>query len=163
MDTLVGILDRSHSIVTVASLTETILYSFSIPANALASTYMAHMQVYGTITYTGAANNPPQFRAKFGGTTILDSGVIASGDFTLGGTLPWWMNIYIKNMNSTSSQRNVLAGFFPQSPIKGYTYNMHSTSAIVTTSARTLELTVQNPITSGGYSVSKHFGQVLLY
>ena len=68
---LTGILDRSTSTVDVVStVTETTIYTFSVPANAMSTNRMLRLTMIGDVLNNDGTNRQFTVRIKFGATTM---------------------------------------------------------------------------------------------
>lgn len=98
----VSVIDRVSTNLTVtATVTETTIYSFSVPANALGANGLLHVVCGGTFV-TSAAIATYTLRIKFGGTTIYED---ASPSVALSAVLrAFSYDLWLTNRASVSAQ-----------------------------------------------------------
>lgn len=162
------VLDRSAVAVAVANTTETTVYSYAIPANALGSDWALEMVVRGELRDDSAQTMT--LRVKLAATTMFAGatsfGVAATQDFLV------WLEL--SNQGATNSQKltgrfEVAAGATAATTTGTGNINVDSqhngvfggTAAVDTTSSATLTVTVQWDGTPS-VGLTKKYGRAVL-
>lgn len=96
------VLNRAMTDLTIVNTTtETTLYSFSVPANAMSTNRGIHVTVLADVLQNTLASTAT-FRVKFGGTTIFAD---ATGSYANGAARrAWFFDFWIGNQNATNDQ-----------------------------------------------------------
>lgn len=83
----------------------------TVAANALGGTGILRLTAWGSIlNNTGASQQAPRWKLKFGGTTVLDTNVIASALATSANAAGWRIDVLIGNLGATNSQECSMRG-----------------------------------------------------
>jgi hypothetical protein len=155
---VVRVLDRDVTATVVTNtITETSVYSVSVPANTLGTFRRIRLFMRGEFTNSSGGNSTPTLKLKFGGTTIATFAPVLSSSAT---SRLWTLLANIIAENATNAQRadaeskvstpiaNGTAGTLAANEVV-----QHNGLALDSTGALTLELTIQHD----GISTSRSF------
>jgi hypothetical protein len=140
----------------VSSTTETAVYSYSVPANQLGTDSGVRATLVGTYLNNASNSYSTQIRVRFGGTALFDDSVNFAKNSSPRAVL---IIVDLFNAGSTGSQKlggkitigqlsAATVGFgdlgAAQSSSSAVDQPVYGTSGVDTTSAKTLEITVQH-------------------
>src|SRR4051812_38156673 len=98
LNDLTGIYDRSATTVTVTNTTQTTIYTKSIGAGVLGSTWRVRCRIFGNLRTDTAENL--QIRVLYGATTMFDGITVPN----IAAQTPFELRFDLYNKNSASSQ-----------------------------------------------------------
>lgn len=127
--------------VTVSnSVTETTLYTYSIPANQLGTDKVLEGLVEGTYLNNSAANRTVRVRVKYGATTILDKTSGNLGTSATSGTFS--INFYLANQGANNVQQAYMYCSFESGANVSVDFTDRGVAAIDSTTTQSLVVTV---------------------
>jgi hypothetical protein len=165
---LVAVLDRESATTDVTNtVTETTIFTFSVPANTLDTTRMLRLTTFGDYLNNNATGSSLTWRIKFGGTTVFADAISVSA--TSATRRPWCLQVWLASNNGTSSQS--MSGTFLCGTAGGATTGLgnldddeieavtpfFNTASINQTSAQTFEVTVQWSAASANLSCRRFY------
>jgi len=138
------------------TVTETSLYSYSVAANTLGTQNIVQIRIVALVYYSGGARTIT-FRVKFGATTLVTSAPISSA----AGTHSVELVITLKGDGATNAQKATLscAGEAPAGHLPGG----DGTATEDSTAAKTLDITVENDLSSASLGVTRRTATVSVY
>lgn len=167
-DAPLSVLNHTGTILNIASTAaETTLYTFSIPANTLGANGSLVLELGGDYQNTSGSNRDLTLRVKFGGTTLFSD--IRSGLTSTAALAAWKLTLTLQNLNATNAQH--LNGRWSLSGRAAATTGLGDIDAadtfagtiasegtdptIDTTSAQTLEVSVQHSASSAAVAIRR--------
>lgn len=161
----------------VNTLVETDLLNgeITVGAGVLGTTGVLRLTAYGDLlNNTAATQNSPRLKLKLGGTTLIDTNVLAATWASSAARLPWKVVAEIGNLGATNSQwtsfiteilGNIAAnvattltvgeGFYASTILNAmFKANGGAATAVDTTVAQVLALTVTNPVANAALDVT---------
>lgn len=154
--------DTSATSVTVSNtVTETTIYSYSVPANTLGTNKVLRFTVNGTYTNQTGVNRTITVRVKYGATTILTktSGSIGSavgtGSFNIEGNIS-------EQAGSTSTQGGYMYCSFESGNGTSVDWTDRGNINEDSTAIKTLSVTVQHSVASASLSLTKKYATLEL-
>ena len=108
------ILYKSGTVVTIANtVSETDVISVTIPGNKLGSHGRLRVTLWGDLSQGTNSSVDYQLKAKYGATTIVDSGQVRVGSASTGVVGPLKIVIEIANTGATNAQRGAMEWYGP--------------------------------------------------
>lgn len=143
---------------------ETSIYSYSVTAGILSTNRALNLRLTGSYLMNVAPGPTLAFKVKFGGTTVLNASSITYGSQSAS-RAPFWLEVLINNNNSASSQRIVgtlvaglqqATGGFSATASGNFLSGFYDSLAVDTSSAQTLQVTVQHSSSNSALSFKRY-------
>ncbi len=122
------------------SVTETTIYTYTVPANELGTDKIVQGIVEGTYLNNSAANRTVRVRVKYGATTILDKTSGALGTSATPGTFS--INFYLANQGATNVQQAYMDCSFESGANVSSDFTDRGVAAIDSTTSQNIVVTV---------------------
>jgi len=163
------------TVVNTTAATDLLNAEITVGAGVLGATGVLRLSAWGNwIQNTAGNQSSPRIQLVLGGTTLLDTNLLAAVNASNAGTLPWNLAAVIEAQNATNSQFSLLdfdalevavasaAATFTtgtglirsDAAVGGYHFlkaKGHNTSALDMTTSKTLVLNVILPVASANY------------
>lgn len=101
------VVNQAFNVSIANTVTETSLFSYTIPGGSLGTTKQAILKMDGEFQQnSGSQTDVVRFKTKLGGVTIIDSGITGSNAHIVedADRYPWWMEVTIIQINSALVQ-----------------------------------------------------------
>lgn len=158
---VVRVLDRDVTVTTVAStVTETTVYTYTIPANTLSTDRAVRLTHYGLLTNNTGVDRTPTIRLKFGGTTLFAYTPTLTTNAT--GRL-WTVHAIVAPANATNAQRTSFESMISTptadanlANADGHGFGRHFGLTVDTTATVTIAVTMQHSVSDANMTYAAH-------